>query len=165
MAPRIGMDAEARATGSGRTLRPAGRGRPSATSTPGLRQRTSRSTLTYETPAQYHNAMETHAIVARWEGDRLEIDTPNQAIVMSRAFYGYYFGIPAENIMIRSPYLGGGFGSKAMPYSPLVLAVAAARKLGRPVKLALGATRCSARSATAAPPASGCVSASTVRRG
>jgi xanthine dehydrogenase YagR molybdenum-binding subunit len=93
--------------------------------------------VTYDTPAQYHNAMEPHAIVAKWDGDKLEIDTPNQAIVLSRGFYAYYFGIPPENILIRSPYLGGGFGSKAVPYSPLLLAVAAARQLGRPLKLVL----------------------------
>ena len=34
---------------------------------------------TYETPAQYHNPMEPHAIVASWEGDRLSIDMPSQA--------------------------------------------------------------------------------------
>ena len=33
---------------------------------------------TYETPSQYHNAMEPHAIVASWAGDRLTLDTPNQ---------------------------------------------------------------------------------------
>jgi xanthine dehydrogenase YagR molybdenum-binding subunit len=32
---------------------------------------------TYETPSQYHNAMEPHAIVASWDGDRLTLDTPN----------------------------------------------------------------------------------------
>src|SRR5215475_13434794 len=31
---------------------------------------------TYETPAQYHNPMEPHAIVASWNGDALSIDTP-----------------------------------------------------------------------------------------
>jgi xanthine dehydrogenase YagR molybdenum-binding subunit len=93
--------------------------------------------VTYDTPAQYHNAMEPHAIVARWDGDRLELDTPNQAIVLSRAFYAYYLGIPPENILIRSPYLGGGFGSKAVPYSPLILAIAAARVIQRPLKLVL----------------------------
>ena len=39
----------------------------------------------YETPAQYHNAMEPHAMVAQWDGDRLTLDTPNQALVMARA--------------------------------------------------------------------------------
>ncbi len=103
----------------------------------GLSQAKQTLDVTYDTPAQYHNAMEPHAIVAKWDGDKLEIDTPNQAIVLSRGFYAFYFGIPADNILIRSPYLGGGFGSKAVPYSPLVLAIAAARKLDRPVKLVL----------------------------
>ena len=93
--------------------------------------------LTYETPAQYHNAMETHAIVATWDGDRLALDVPSQAIVMSRGAYGYYFGIPAENVTIRSPYLGGGFGSKAVINGPALLAILAARALRRPVKLML----------------------------
>jgi xanthine dehydrogenase YagR molybdenum-binding subunit len=27
---------------------------------------------TYETPAQYHNPMEPHAVVAVWDGDKLK---------------------------------------------------------------------------------------------
>lgn len=93
--------------------------------------------VTYETPEQYHNAMETHAVVAQWDGDHLILDMPNQAIVMSRGVYGYYFGIPPENVLIRSPYLGGGFGSKAIVNGPQVLAILAARMMGRPVKMML----------------------------
>ncbi len=92
---------------------------------------------TYETPPQYHNAMETHAIVAAWEGDRLTLDMPSQALALSCAGYAFYFGIPAENVTIRSPYLGGGFGSKAIPTGPQVLAILAARLTERPVKMAL----------------------------
>ncbi|PZX17766.1 xanthine dehydrogenase YagR molybdenum-binding subunit [Palleronia aestuarii] len=92
---------------------------------------------TYTTAPQYHNAMESHAVVAEWEGDRLVLDTPSQALAMSCEAYAHLFGIPAENVTLRSPYLGGGFGSKAIPTGPLVLAVLAARDLGRPVKLAL----------------------------
>ncbi|WP_236638632.1 xanthine dehydrogenase family protein molybdopterin-binding subunit [Mangrovicoccus ximenensis] len=90
-----------------------------------------------ETPLQYHNAMEPHAIVAQWEGGRLTLDTPSQAIVMSRPMFAAYFGIPPENVHIRSPYLGGGFGSKAVLNAPQILACLAARKTGRPVKLVL----------------------------
>jgi xanthine dehydrogenase YagR molybdenum-binding subunit len=91
----------------------------------------------FETPAQYHNAMEPHAIVAAWDGDQLVIDTPNQAIVMARAGFAAYFGIPPENVHLRSPFLGGGFGSKAILVGPQILAILAARMLGRPVKLVL----------------------------
>ncbi|MGY9047212.1 MAG: xanthine dehydrogenase family protein molybdopterin-binding subunit, partial [Rhodobacterales bacterium] len=93
--------------------------------------------VTYETPAQYHNAMETHAIVADWDGDHVTLDLPNQAIVMSCAAYAHHLGIPAENVTIRSPYLGGGFGSKVIINGPQMLAIMAARMTGRPVKLML----------------------------
>ena len=93
--------------------------------------------VTYETAAQYHNAMETHAMVAQWDGDRLTLDVPSQALNMSCAAYAYFFGIPAENVTLRSPYLGGGFGSKAIPIGPHILAILGARMTGRPVKLVL----------------------------
>ena len=67
----------------------------------------------YETPAQYHNAMEPHAIVADWDGDRLSVDTPSQGLAWAQARIAGLFGIPPSNILIRSPFLGGGFGSKA----------------------------------------------------
>ena len=92
---------------------------------------------TYETPAQYHNAMEPHAIVAAWDGDRLSIDTPSQGLVMAQGRIAGLFGIPPENIHIRSPFLGGGFGSKGLISGPQILGVMAARLVGRPVKLVL----------------------------
>ncbi|MGI4952482.1 MAG: xanthine dehydrogenase family protein molybdopterin-binding subunit [Janthinobacterium lividum] len=92
---------------------------------------------TYDTPAQYHNAMEPHAIVAAWDGDRLEIDTPSQGMSMAQARVGGLFGIPPENVHVRSPFLGGGFGSKGMISGPQVLGIMAARLVGRPVKLVL----------------------------
>ena len=91
----------------------------------------------YATPPQYHNAMEPHAVVAQWDGDRVTLDMPNQAMALSCASYAAYFGIPAENVLIRTPFLGGGFGSKAILNGPQILAILAARMLGRPVKLAL----------------------------
>ncbi|MGA0599534.1 xanthine dehydrogenase family protein molybdopterin-binding subunit [Caulobacter sp. KR2-114] len=91
----------------------------------------------FSTPAQFHNAMEPHAVVAQWDGDHLTLDMPNQALVMSREAYATFFGVPAENVLIRSPFLGGGFGSKAILNGPQILAILAARHLQRPVKLAL----------------------------
>ncbi len=91
----------------------------------------------YVTPAQYHNAMEPHAVVAQWDGDHLTLDMPNQALALSCASYAAYFGIPRENVLIRSPFLGGGFGSKAIINGPQMLAIIAARMMKRPVKLAL----------------------------
>jgi xanthine dehydrogenase YagR molybdenum-binding subunit len=92
---------------------------------------------TYETPSQYHNAMEPHAIVASWDGDRLTLDTPNQAPHMARAAYAGFLGVPPENVLIRTPFIGGGFGSKAILAGAHILCALAARMTGRPVKLAL----------------------------
>ncbi len=91
---------------------------------------------TYETPAQYHNAMEPHAIVAQWDGDRkLVVDTPSQGMGIAKHRLAGLFGIDPGDIYIRSPFLGGGFGSKGALWAPQVLGVMAARLVGRPVKL------------------------------
>ncbi|HTA99915.1 MAG TPA: xanthine dehydrogenase family protein molybdopterin-binding subunit [Bradyrhizobium sp.] len=103
----------------------------------GLAAASKRIDATYETPTQYHNAMEPHAIVASWDGDRLSIDTPSQGLAMGQMRLAGLFGIPPENIHIRSPFLGGGFGSKGLMSGPQVLGVLAARLVGRPVKLVL----------------------------
>ena len=81
--------------------------------------------------------MEPHAIVAAWDGDRLVIDTPSQGMAMAQARLATLLGIAPEDILIRSPFLGGGFGSKGLITGPQVLGVLAARLVGKPVKLVL----------------------------
>jgi xanthine dehydrogenase YagR molybdenum-binding subunit len=92
---------------------------------------------TYETPAQYHNPMEPHAIVAAWTGDALSIDMPTQGLAMTQGRIAGLFGIAPEKIHIRSPFLGGGFGCKGFINGPQALGIMAARMTGRPVKLVL----------------------------
>jgi xanthine dehydrogenase YagR molybdenum-binding subunit len=103
----------------------------------GLATASKRIDATYETPAQYHNAMEPHAIVAAWDGDTLSIDTPSQGLAMAQGRIAGLFGISPDKIHIRSPYLGGGFGSKGLLAGPQVLGILAARLVGKPVKLVL----------------------------
>jgi xanthine dehydrogenase YagR molybdenum-binding subunit len=92
---------------------------------------------TYETAPQYHNAMEPHAIVAAWDGDTLSVDTPSQGLALAQGRIAGLFGISPDKIHIRSPFLGGGFGSKGMISGPQVLGIMAARMIGEPVKLVL----------------------------
>jgi xanthine dehydrogenase YagR molybdenum-binding subunit len=92
---------------------------------------------TYETPAQYHNPMEPHAIVAWWRGDTLSIDMPSQGMAMAQGRIAGLFGISPDKIHIRSPFLGGGFGCKGLVKGPQVLGILAAKLVGRPVKLVL----------------------------
>lgn len=103
----------------------------------GLAGSSRRVDATYETPAQYHNAMEPHAIVAQWDGDKLIVDTPSQAMTMGQGRIAQLFGMDPADILIRSPFLGGGFGSKALMKGPQILGIMAARMTGRPVKLVL----------------------------
>jgi xanthine dehydrogenase YagR molybdenum-binding subunit len=103
----------------------------------GLATASKRIDATYETPTQYHNAMEPHAIVAAWDGDTLSIDTPSQGLAMAQGRISGLFGISPENIHIRSPFLGGGFGSKGLISGPQILGIMAARLVGKPVKLVL----------------------------
>ena len=91
----------------------------------------------YDTPPQYHNAMEPHAIVAAWDGDKLTIDTPSQGMAIAQQRVAGLFGIAPSDVHIRSPYLGGGFGSKGLFSGPQVLGIMAARLTGHPVKLVL----------------------------
>jgi xanthine dehydrogenase YagR molybdenum-binding subunit len=103
----------------------------------GLAAAALRIDATYETPDQYHNAMEPHAIVAAWEDDTLFIDMATQGPVMTQGRIAGLFGLPPENVHISSPFLGGGFGSKGLLSGPDVLGILAARLVGRPVKLVL----------------------------
>jgi xanthine dehydrogenase YagR molybdenum-binding subunit len=103
----------------------------------GLATASSRIVATYETSTQYHNPIEPHAIVAAWDGDALSIDTPSQGLAMAQGRIAGLFGISLEKIHVRSPYLGGGFGSKGLISGPQILGIMAARLVGRPVKLVL----------------------------
>jgi xanthine dehydrogenase YagR molybdenum-binding subunit len=47
------------------------------------------------------------------------------------------FGLEPEDVRVICPHVGGGFGSKGMPHSHVVVAALAARAVERPVKLAV----------------------------
>jgi xanthine dehydrogenase YagR molybdenum-binding subunit len=136
LAPRVGLD-----TGEAFVPPVVGVGNPAEVRhgdiEAGLVSAAKRIEATYETPPQYHNAMEPHAIVAAWDDDRLSIDTPSQGLAMARARVAELFGLASEKVHIRSPFLGGGFGSKGFLTGPQILGVMAAKLVGRPVKLVL----------------------------
>src|SRR5258708_4364997 len=87
----------------------------------GLATALRRIDATYETPAQYHNAMEPHAIVAAWDGDTLSIDTPSQGLAMAQGRIAGLFGISPDKIHIPNAFLGGAFGSKCLMSWPQLL--------------------------------------------
>jgi xanthine dehydrogenase YagR molybdenum-binding subunit len=97
---------------------------------------------TYMTPCRHHNVMEPPATVAEWRGDSLEVHDATQWTYGVRYGLSTVFGVPPENVHVRCPYTGGGFGSKGTVWPHQVLAALGARLTGRPVKLALGRAGC-----------------------
>ncbi|MHC0465900.1 aldehyde oxidoreductase molybdenum-binding subunit PaoC [Kosakonia cowanii] len=92
---------------------------------------------TYTTPDQSHMAMEPHASMAVWEGDKVTVWTSNQMVAWCRTDLAATLKLPEENVRIISPYIGGGFGGKLFLRSDALLAALAARALQRPVKVML----------------------------
>ncbi|GJG85916.1 acrylaldehyde oxidase [Gemmatimonadetes bacterium T265] len=92
---------------------------------------------TYVQPREHHQAMEPHAAVARWEGDRLTLWSKTQWVGNERDAIALVFGIPAEHVRVINPFVGGAFGSALRTWPHVTLAALAARRAGRPVRLEL----------------------------
>jgi xanthine dehydrogenase YagR molybdenum-binding subunit len=91
----------------------------------------------YTTADESHAMMEPHATIAAWNGDKVTLWTSNQMIAWGKGSMAKILGIPAENVRLDSPYIGGGFGAKLFIRADAVLAALAAKAAGRPVKVAL----------------------------
>ncbi|MDQ2924162.1 MAG: xanthine dehydrogenase family protein molybdopterin-binding subunit [Acidobacteriota bacterium] len=93
---------------------------------------------TYITPIQNHNPMEPHATIAWWEGEKLNVYDSTQYITGVKMSLAKLFQIPLDDVRVRCPNTGGGFGSKGSTWSHVGLAVMASKVVGKPVKIALG---------------------------
>jgi xanthine dehydrogenase YagR molybdenum-binding subunit len=91
----------------------------------------------YGTADRHHNAMEPAAIIAVWQGDRLEVYDAVQGVVDTRNTLALALQMEPQHIRVRSDFVGGGFGCKGWLWPHEVLAAMAARELSRPVKLVL----------------------------
>jgi len=91
---------------------------------------------TYTTPRYNHNAIEPHAATVAWNGDELIVHDASQAVVHTAWSLAQVFGLEEERVHVTSLYVGGAFGGKSL-WQHQVLAAAAARIAGRPVRLAL----------------------------
>ncbi|HEY4284350.1 MAG TPA: xanthine dehydrogenase family protein molybdopterin-binding subunit [Chthoniobacterales bacterium] len=92
---------------------------------------------TYVTPTETHNPIELQATIAIWEGDNLTIYEESQGVFNMQGLLAQMFGLPKENVRVITRFVGSGFGSKLWPWTHCPLAAAAARQLGKPVKLVL----------------------------
>ncbi len=92
---------------------------------------------TYRTAREQHNAMEPHATIAHWQGQRLTLWSKTQWVGNERDEIARRFGIPADNVRVINPYVGGAFGSALRTWPHVTLAAMAARRVQRPVRLEL----------------------------
>lgn len=92
----------------------------------------------YDAPIEHHNPMEMHASTVVVEADgKLTIWDKTQSVLNSQTYVCKVFGLKKEQVRVRSPFVGGAFGSGLRPQYQLFLAVLAARELGRSVRVTL----------------------------
>jgi xanthine dehydrogenase YagR molybdenum-binding subunit len=92
---------------------------------------------TYVIPRENHNPIELHATIAAWDGERLTLWDKTQWVHNTADEIAAVFGIPAQNIRVISPFVGGAFGSALRSWPHVTLAALGARVTGRPVKVML----------------------------
>ncbi len=93
---------------------------------------------TYRTQVQTHTSLETHGVVAKWEGDRLTVWASTQGVFSVRDDLAKFFNIsPVSNVHVITDVMGGGFGSKFGAGVEGTAAARLAKEAGAPVKLML----------------------------
>jgi xanthine dehydrogenase YagR molybdenum-binding subunit len=97
---------------------------------------------TYGCPVITHCCLEAHGQVAEWDGDNLRFwaSTQNVSGISGEIAEGLKasgVNVPASNVQILTPVMGGGFGSKFGADTWGVACAQLAKKAGRPVKMML----------------------------
>jgi CO/xanthine dehydrogenase Mo-binding subunit len=89
---------------------------------------------TYRVPTIHHYALENHVALAIPERDAMTVHATNQYPFLMARLIGDLLGIPESSVRVVVPFVGGAFGGKEYA-SILPLTAAAARLVGRPVRL------------------------------
>jgi len=92
----------------------------------------------YFIPTEHHNPMEMFAATVVWNGDgKLTIYDKTQGVQNVQRYICGIFGLKTDDVQVRSPFVGGAFGSGLRPQYEVVLSVLAAQALKRSVRLVL----------------------------
>lgn len=89
----------------------------------------------FSTQVQHQAYLEPQACVAQWTAGKLTIWCATQAPFHVRDELAKVLGIPAGQIRVIRPYVGGGFGGKTLMQSIFPISALLAREAGRPVKV------------------------------
>ena len=92
---------------------------------------------TYTTPGHNSAAMEPHAAIAQWDGQKLTVRGTLQMLKYNQNELADSLGLEASQVHLLTPFTGGGFGSKLGVSHEAVAAGHAAMELNRPVAVVL----------------------------
>lgn len=96
---------------------------------------------TYRLAVHTHAVLETHGVVAHWDGGQLTVYASTQGVFMVRAALAEAFGLDRKRVRVITEHMGGGFGNKLYPSAVgsafAIVACRLARQTGAPVKLML----------------------------
>ena len=93
--------------------------------------------VTYTTKGHASAAMEPHAAIAEWDGEKLTVHASLQMLNYNISELADSLDMDEENIRLISRFVGGGFGSKLGISEETVAASIAAKQLGRPVRVVM----------------------------
>ena len=93
---------------------------------------------TYDYPGSTHVPLEAHAALAMPEADgKLTLWSSTQNPHYVHRDVAHALGMREQDIRLVKPAIGAGYGGKCDPFATDIVAAHLARKLGRPVKIAL----------------------------
>lgn len=82
-------------------------------------------------------AMEPHAAIAEWDGDKVNVYASLQMLNYNITELADSLGVDEDKVRLVSRYVGGGFGSKLGVSEEVVAAAIAAKAVGRPVRVVM----------------------------
>ena len=89
----------------------------------------------YRTPIHVHQPMEPHGAIALWQGNVLTVYNKTQGPKLAQEDLMRMWQLPAAQVRVHSPFVGGAFGGSSRIWPPLMAAILGAKKVGRPVKV------------------------------
>ena len=96
---------------------------------------------TYFTPIEHHHPMELHAVIASWDNGKVTAYASQQIVEDATIAISGTFQIPKKDVRVISAFVGGGFGSKLNLERHVIMAVMAAKMVGRPVQVTVTRTQ------------------------
>ncbi len=92
----------------------------------------------YYIPIETHNPMEMQATIAVWEGnDKLTVYDKSQGPKFTQGHLARLFKLEEKNVKVITEFVGGAFGNALKTWPHVHAAVIAAKKINRPVKVAI----------------------------